>query len=217
MDFFSSSEDILVPVKRFPHDNHLSLIPSIEAYLINSKHIQAFLPIPLVPYDIGKNNFFKALKERRWIEEIDNETIIGKIHQSIFLFDEFIELLHWLCKHDINNNKPGVKRILSKIQYHETHQSPVITLENITYYDFLNISSLPLPPSVLSSNIVGHISREDLQRRLLLLSISTKILMQYYLDEKQLHLFHNENTSKILLSFICPNIGINLMKQNQII
>ncbi|CAF2860875.1 unnamed protein product [Rotaria sp. Silwood2] len=145
---------------------------------------------PSVPNkEIGKNNFSKALKERRWIEEIDNETIIGKIHQSIFLFDEFIELLHWLCKHDINNNKPDVKHILSKIQYHETHQSPVITLENITYYDFLNISSLPLPPSVLSSNIVGHISREDLQRRLLLLPISTKILMQYYLDEKQLHLF----------------------------
>ncbi|CAF4854390.1 unnamed protein product [Rotaria sp. Silwood1] len=215
--FFSSNEDILVPVKRSPSDNHISLIPSTEAFLTNSKHIQAFLPIPLVPYDIGKNNFFKILKERRWIEEIDNESILIKIHQSIFIFKEFIELLRWLCKYDINNNKSYVKHVLSKIQYRETHQSSVIKLENIEFYDTLNISSLPLPSNVLPSNIVGHISREDLQRRLLLSPISAKNLIEYYLAEKQLYLFHNENTSKILLSFICQNWNqFNEIESNQI-
>ncbi|CAF1040266.1 unnamed protein product [Rotaria sordida] len=203
--FFSSSEDILVPVKRSPSDNHLSLIPSTEAFLTNSKHIQAFLPVPLVPFDIGKNNFFKVLKERRWIEEIDNESILIKIHQSIFSFNEFIELLRWLCKYDINNNKSYIKHVLSKIHYRETRQSSIIKLEKIEFYDTLNISSLPLPSHVLPSNIVSHISREDLQRRLSLTAISAKNLIQYYLAEKQLNLFHNENTSKILLSFICQH------------
>ncbi|CAF3429660.1 unnamed protein product [Rotaria socialis] len=203
--FFSSQEDILVPVKRCPSDNHLSLIPSTEAFLSNSKHIQAFLPVPLVPFEISKNNFFKILKERRWIEEIDYDTIVVKIHQSIFLFSEFVELLRWLCKNDMNNSKVYIKRVLSKIHYRDTRQSPIIKLENIELYDALNINSLPLPPNVLPPDVVAHISREDLQRRLSLSAMSAKTLIEYYLIENQHHLFHNENTSKILLSFICQN------------
>ncbi|CAF4715834.1 unnamed protein product, partial [Rotaria sp. Silwood2] len=145
--FFSSNEDILVPVKRSPSNNHLSLISSTEAFLTNSKHIETFLHVPLVPFAIGKNNFFKVLKDRQWIEEIDNETILVKIHQSIFLFNEFIELLRWLCKYDINNNKSYIKSVLSKIHYRETHQSSVIKLKNIEFYNTLNIGSLPLPPN----------------------------------------------------------------------
>ncbi|CAF5163268.1 unnamed protein product, partial [Rotaria sp. Silwood1] len=74
--FFSSNEDILVPVKQSPSHTYLSLISSTQAFLTNSKHIEAFLPIPLVPFTIGKHNFFKVLKEHQWIEEIDNETIL---------------------------------------------------------------------------------------------------------------------------------------------
>lgn len=191
-------------MKRSPSDTHLSLIPSTEAFLTNSKYIQSFLPVPLVPFDIGKNNFFKVLKERRWIEEIDNETILVKIHQSIFEFNEFIELLRWLCKSDIHA-KAYVKRVLSKIHYRETRQSPVYKLEKVEYFDTLNISSLPLPLNVLPSNVVSHISREDLQKRLSLSALSAKYLIEYYLAEDQEHFFHDENTTKVLLSFICQN------------
>ncbi|CAF4112088.1 unnamed protein product [Rotaria sp. Silwood2] len=203
--FFLSNEDILVPVKRSPSDNHLSLISSTEAFLTNSKHIEAFLHVPLVPFAIGKNNFFEVLKDRQWIEEIDNETILVKIHQSIFLFNEFIELLRWLCKYDINNNKSDIKNVLSKIHYRETHQSSVIKLENIEFYNTLNTGSLPLPSNVLPSNIADHISHEDLQTRLSLSTILPKNFVKYYLDENQQQLFHNENTSKILLSVICQH------------
>ncbi|CAF4927120.1 unnamed protein product, partial [Rotaria sp. Silwood1] len=219
--FFSSNEDILVPVKQSPSHTYLSLISSTQAFLTNSKHIEAFLPIPLVPFTIGKHNFFKVLKEHQWIEEIDNETILFKIHQSIFLLNEFIELLHWLCKYDIDNNdKSYIERVLSKIHYRETHQSCIIKLENITFYHTLNICSLPLPSNVLPSNIVGHISRENLQTRLSLSAISPKNLVEYYFNENQQQLFHNENTSKILLSFICQywnqfnDIEINKIKNS---
>lgn len=191
-------------MKRSPSDNHLSLIPSTEAFLTNSKHIQLFLPIPLVPFDIGKHNFFKVLKERRWIEEINYDTIRTKIHESILLFDEFIELLRWLCKSDMNN-KAYVKSVLSKIHFRETRQTPVIKLENLEFYDTLNIPSLPLPLYVLPSSVVGHISREALEKRLSLSAISAKNLIGYYLAESQMHLFQNESTSKILLSFVCQN------------
>jgi hypothetical protein len=75
-------------------------------------------------------------------------------------------------------------------------------LNQLEFYDTLNIPSLPLPSNVLPANIVGHISREDLQKRLSLSEVSVKNLVQYYLNENQHYLFRNENTSTILLSFI---------------
>ncbi|CAF4311774.1 unnamed protein product [Rotaria sp. Silwood2] len=199
--FFSSDKDILVPVGRSPSDNHLSLIPSSEAFLSTSKHIQTFLPVSLVPFDIGQNDFFKMLKRRQQIQEIDHETISAKIHESILLFDEFIGLLRWLCTNDITN-RSYIKEILSEVYYRETCQSPIIQLEKIEFYDTLNISFLPLPPNVLPFNIASHISREDLQRRLLLSGVSVKNLIEFYLAGNQQYLFENETTSKILLSFI---------------
>jgi len=213
--FFSSDKDILVPVKRCPSDNHLSLIPSTEAYLSNSKHIQSFLPVPLVPFEIGKTEFFKTLKRRQWIEEINHEIILNKIHQIILSLDEFIGLLRWLCTNDVNN-KSYIKQILSKIHYRESRQSPIIKLENVEYYDTLNISLLPLPSKVLPSNVVAYISREDLQKRLSLSPISSKTLIEYYLLENQHHLFLNETTSKIILNFISQRLNeFNKIELNQ--
>ena len=160
-----------------------------------------FLPIPLVPHEIGKNEFFKTLKSRRWIEEINNEIIRTKIHETILLTTEFIELLRWLCSNDINN-KNYSKEILSSIRYRETRQSPIIKLEKLEFFDTLNISSLPLPTNVLPLNIVNHLSREDLQKRLSLSSVPVKNLVQFYLDENQQYLLKNETTSTILLSFL---------------
>ena len=199
--FFSLDTDILVPVRRSPSDNHLSLIPSGEAFLSTSKHIETFLPVPLVPFDNGQNNFFKMLKRRQRIREIDHETISAKIRESILLFHEFIGLLRWLCTNDITN-KSYIKEILSEIHYRETHQSPIIHLEKIEFYDTLNISSLPLPSNVLPSNVASHLSREDLQRWLSLSSMSVKKLIEFYLIRNQQHLFENETTARVLLSFI---------------
>jgi len=199
--FFSSDKDLLVPVKRSPSDDHLSLISSTEAFLTSSKHIQSFLPVPLVPFDLGKNDFFKTLKQYQWIEDIDHDTILVKVQESILQIDEFIGLIRWLCTNDVHN-KSYIKQILSKIRYRENRQSSIIRLEKIEYYDSLNLPCLPLPPYVLPSNIVSYISREDLQRRLSLSAISMKNLIEFYLGENQQYLFENENTSHILLSFI---------------
>ncbi|CAF4300671.1 unnamed protein product [Rotaria sp. Silwood2] len=199
--FFSSDKDILVPVKRSPSDLHLSLCSSTEAYLTTSKHIQTFLPIPLVPYDLGQNDFFKVLKRHHWIEEIDHDTILVKVQESILQYNEFVGLLHWLCSNDVHN-KSYIKQILSKIRYRETYQSSIIKLEKIEFYDTLNLLSLPLPSNVLPSNVINHISREDLHKRLSLSIISMKNLIEFYLADNQQYLFQNENTTRILLSFI---------------
>jgi len=214
--FFSSDKDILVPVKRSPSDTHLSLIPSTEAFLTYSKHIERFLPVPLVPYEIGKNDFFKILKRRQWIQEINDEIILNKIHESILLFDEFIELLRWLCANEFKN-KSFIKQILSKIHFRQTQKSDIIKLNNIIYFDTLNISFLPLPTNVLPSNIVSHISREDLQKRLSLSQISVKNLIEFYLNENQHYLFSQENTTTIILSFISQHWNqFNPTESNQI-
>jgi hypothetical protein len=199
--FFSSDKNILVPVRRSPSDNHLSLISSSEAFISTSKYIQTFLPVPLVPFDIGQNDFFKMLKRLQQIREIDHEIISTKIHESILLFDQFIGLLRWLCTSDITD-RSYIKEILSEIYYRETLESSIIRLEKIEFYDSLNISSLPLPPNVSPYNVVSHISREDLQGRLSLSRISMKNLIEFYLVTNQQYLFENETTSKILLSLI---------------
>ena len=199
--FFSSDKDILVPVKRSPSDVHLSLIPSTEAYLSNSKYIQTFLPVPLVPFELGNNEFFKTLKRRQWIEEIDQQIIVTKIHQSILSFEQFLGLLRWLCTNDVKT-KSYIKEILSQIRYRENDSKTIIKLDQIEFYDTLNLPSLPLPSSVIPSSIVAHLSREDLQRRLGLSGLTVRTLIEYYLDEKQHHLFLNEDTSRILLSFL---------------
>ncbi|CAF3497440.1 unnamed protein product [Adineta steineri] len=211
--FFSSDKDILVPVRRSPSDAHLSLIPSTEAYIANSKHIEKFLPIPLIPYEIGKNDFFKILKHRQCIEEIDNHIILTKIHESILLLDEFIELLRWLCTIDMNK-KSYIKQILSKIHYRLNSKSKIIKLNDIEYFDTLNLPLLPLPSNVLPSNIVLHISRDDLQRRLSLTTISIKYLIEFYLNEKQNYLLIQEDTLIMILNFISSNL--KQFNQNEI-
>ena len=199
--FFSSDEDILVPVKRSPSDKYLSLIPSTEAFLINSKHIELFLPIPLVPFELGQNHFFQVLKQRQWIEEMNDDLILIKIHQLIFSFDEFIGLLRWLCAYEIKN-KHYIQQVFSKIHFRQLSQSTIIKLENVKYYDNLNLLSLPLPSNVLPSNIIDYISREDLQKRLSLSPITVKNLIGFYLNENQKDLIHNESTSRIILNLI---------------
>ncbi|CAF1063458.1 unnamed protein product [Didymodactylos carnosus] len=200
--FFSSKNDILVPVKRSPSELQLSLVPSSQAFLANSKYIHAFLPVSLVPFDIGKNDFFKILKKHRLIDEIDLATILAQLHESILLSNEFIGLLRWLCSNEINN-KSYVKEILSIVRFRETIQSPIIKLEKLEFYDIFNLPSiLPLPSNVLPANIAGHLSREELQKRLSLSVLLIKTLVHFYLHENQQHLFRNEITATILLSFI---------------
>ena len=214
--FFSSDKDILVPVKRSPSDNHLSLIPSSEAFLTNSKHIEKFLPVPLVPFEIGKNDFFKILKRRQWIEEIDHEIILNKIHESILLVDQFVELLRWLSTNEFQN-KSYIKQILSKIHFRQSEKGDIIKLNEIIYYDTFNLSSLPLPTNVLPSNIVSHLSRQDLQKRLSLSQISIKTLIEFYLNENEHYLLCQENTSIIILNFICQHWNqLNSTELNEI-
>ncbi|CAF1439050.1 unnamed protein product [Adineta steineri] len=215
--FFSFDEDIRVPVQQYPSDDELLLISSREVYVSNSKHIEKFLSIPLVPFDIGQNEFIQILKHHERIQDINNEIILEKIRQSIFLYDELIELLHWLCT-TIFQNKSYIKEILSEICYRETYQSSIIQLENIQFYNTLNLSSLlPLPSNVLPSNIVNHISQQDLQRKLSLSKLSIKTLIQFYLVDNQHYLFENEITSKILLHFLSQHwIQFNSNESNHI-
>jgi hypothetical protein len=76
-------KDLLVPVKRSPSDAKLSLIPSTQAYIANSKYIHSFLSLPLVPYELSKNGLFQALKDRDLIIEVNNELIESTITTTV--------------------------------------------------------------------------------------------------------------------------------------
>ncbi|CAF1577380.1 unnamed protein product, partial [Adineta steineri] len=197
--FLSSDKDIFVPIQRCSSDNQLLLIPSRHAYLSNSKYLEKFLSIPLIPFDIGQNEFIQILRHNKQIQELTNEIIREKIRESIFLYDELVNLLHWLCTNIFEDNS-YIKTILSEIYYRETSQSTIIELENIEFYNILNLPLIvPLPSNVLPSNIVNHISQEDLEKKLFLTKLPIRNLIQFYLLPTQHYLFENEFTSNILL------------------
>ncbi|CAF3589202.1 unnamed protein product, partial [Rotaria sp. Silwood2] len=193
--FFSTNKDVLVPVKRSPTDINLSLIPSTQAYIANSKHIHSFLSLPLVPYELSKNGLFQALKDRDLIIEVDNELIESTITTTILLSNQFVEFLHWLSSQN-NDDKQYIKRLLSIVRFRETNNSSIITLEKLKNYDNFNISIiLPLPSHVLPASVAAYLSREELQKQLSLIPLTLKDFLHYYLLKNQLYLFTKENTS----------------------
>lgn len=197
----SSSKPILVPVRRFPSQNQLSLVPASEAFLSTSKYFETFLSLPIVPFHIGQTNFFNMLKRREQIRELNHEIVSSKIHESILRLEEIIALCRWLCSNE-NIDKRLIKEILSELYYRETQQSSIIQLEKVEFYDDLHGWSLPFPPNVLPSMIASHLSRDDLEKRLSLSRIPRRMLLDFYLHTSQQSLFEDEPTSRILLNFI---------------
>ncbi|CAF3572956.1 unnamed protein product [Rotaria sp. Silwood1] len=109
-------KDLLVPVKRVPTDTNLSLIPSRQAYIANSKHIHSFLSLSLVPYELSKNGLFQTLKDRNLIIEVNNLLIELTILTTILLSNQFVEFLHWLSSQN-NDDKQYMKRLLSIVRF----------------------------------------------------------------------------------------------------
>jgi hypothetical protein len=205
--FFSADKDLLVPVKRSPSDSKLSLIPSTQAYIANSKYIHSFLSVPLVPYELSKNGLFQALKDRDLIHEVDYELIESTITTTVLLSNQFVEFLHWLSSQKIDD-KQYIKRLLSIVSFRETNQSSIITLEKLKNYDNFNISTLlPLPSHVLPASVAAFLSREELQKQLSLTPLLLKDFLHFYLLKNQQYLFTKENTSTCLLSILSKHSG----------
>ncbi|CAF1131373.1 unnamed protein product [Adineta steineri] len=198
--FFASRNNILVPVKQTSTAKHLSLLPSAQAFLADSKYIHEFLSLPLVPFELARNHFFTILKEYQLINIVNKSIIETQLISSILLFNELIALLQWLCIHGIND-RSYAKRILLIVRFQETINSPISFFKQINCYDASNISSiLPLPLNVLPVSIAGHFSEEQLRHHLFLIPCTFKDLMEFYLHENQHYLFYDSKTATRLLS-----------------
>ncbi|UJR16998.1 hypothetical protein I4U23_003896 [Adineta vaga] len=198
--FFAVGNKLLVPIKQSPSTKQLSLVPSTQAYLADSKHIHEFLSLSLVPFEIGKHHFFTALQDYQLINLVDKPFVEKQLMSSILLFNELIELLHWLCTCSMTD-RSYVKRILPIIRFRETTNSSSTSFQKLKYYDATNLSSvLPVPENVLPSNIAGYFSQEQLQHNLFLIPCTFKDLLDSYLKESQYHLFCNAKTAECLLS-----------------
>ncbi|CAF4189080.1 unnamed protein product [Adineta steineri] len=139
--FFASRENILVPVKQTSSTKHLSLLPSTQAFLTDSKYIHEFLSLPLVPLELATNHFFTILKEYQLINIVNKSIIETQLVSTILLFNELIALLQWLCTFSINDSS-YVKRILSIVRFQETINSPIIFFKQMNCYDASNIQHL---------------------------------------------------------------------------
>ena len=194
-------------MKKSPSDSKISLIPSTQAYIANSKHIHSFLSLPLVPYEFSTNGLIQALCDRDLIIEVDHALIESTITTTILLSNQFVEFLHWLSS-EKNEDKQSIKRLLSLVRFRETSQSPIITLEKLKNYDNFHISSLlPLPAHVLPASVAAYLSREELQKQLSLAPLLLKDFLHFYLLKNQQHLFTQENTATCLLSILSKHSG----------
>ena len=194
-------EDLLVPVRRCPSDAHYSLIPSNECFLSPWKSLELFLSIPLVPHFLAKENFFQILKARRWLNLIDEETLKQQIQRTIFMEKEFVALLRWLAKNEINN-RTLVTELLSVLKYRSSSTpSTVVELRALRFYPRSPFLSVPLPRSVLPGDVVQHLTLDDLEEGLKFTAISMKDLAQFYLQEEQKTLFADPKVSPLLLHF----------------
>ena len=202
--FFHKTTELIVPVRHSPSDSNISFVSSQEAYLTQSEDIQTFLTLPLVPFELSKSYFFQTIRKRQLIRFVNNQIIEQRIPKTILLVDELINLIRWLCK-----NKESIKYILKSIHYRETIDSPTIKLTNIQYYiSKLNIPSvLPLPSTVLPSNVIRHFSSNELNQQLLLSEYNLKDLIKYYLDRNQKQFLENCETSAYIFSLISQNLN----------
>jgi hypothetical protein len=183
------------------------VVSSTQAFLADSKHIHEFLSIPLVPFELAKNQLFTALKERRLIKIADKSIVEKQLVSSILLCNELIELLKWLCSNNIND-RSYIKRVLSIVRFRETVNSPVTSFGQMKYYDASGISlTLPLPTNVLPTSIAGHFPQEQLHHNLFLLPCTFKDLVNFYLLEKQHYLFRDPKTATSLLSHLSKDAG----------
>lgn len=194
-------------MKKSPSDTKISLVPSTQAYIANSKHIHSFLSLPLVPYELSQNGLIQALKDRDLIIEVDHELIESTITTMILLSNQFVEFLHWLSNQK-SEDKQFIKRLLSLVRFRETHQSTIITLEKLKNYDNFHVSSLlPLPSHVLPASVAAYLSREELQKQLSLTPWLLKDFLHFYLLKNQQYLFTQENTATCLLSILSKHSG----------
>lgn len=200
--FFSSTNDLLIPIQQSPSESRLTLVPSKDAFLEYSSHIHTFLKLPLVPWELSKLGLFFILKQLGLINEVDKTVILDSISHSTLLSNELVDLLTWL-KNKESNDKNFVRQLLSKIRFRENINSPVISFPEIKRYDPFKISPLlTLPPNVLPNSIAKHFSTEVLESNLFLTPCTVKDLIEFYLSENQQKLLRDPQTSECILRFI---------------
>ena len=205
--FFSSNKELLVPVKRSPTDIKLSLVPSTQAYIAQSKYVYSFLSLPLIPYELSKSGLFQTLKDRDLIIEVDQALIESTITTTILLANEFVAFLHWLSSQHLDD-KQYIKRLLSIVRFRETAQSSIITLEKLKNFDNFNISpALPLPSHVLPASVAASLSHDELQKQLSLSPWTLKEFLHFYSLKNQQSLFTKEQTSMHLLTILSKHSG----------
>ncbi|CAF3917003.1 unnamed protein product [Rotaria magnacalcarata] len=205
--FFYSKADILVPVRLSPSNAYIQLIPSTKAYLTYSNLIYSFLSVPLIPIELASSGLFTNLKSWDLIVEVNDTIVKQTVQNSVMNFTEFVEFLRWLSQFDVENREL-IREMLSLVKVYHNTSSDILTLKNIRYFDPYGVPSiLPLRSDILPSSVVQYISREQLNKRLLLLAISLEELLEFYMHKDQRNIFLNSITAAALLAFISNHIG----------
>ncbi|CAF1186151.1 unnamed protein product [Adineta steineri] len=205
--FFSSDKDILVPVRQKPSDDYLIVLPSTKAFLTNTKQIHEFLSLPLVPYQLITNGLIQTLIKRTMIDYVDKSMVERTLTTSTLSIPEFVNLVQWLFSNDVADPLYA-KRILSNVRFFDHIHSLVISFGSIQYYDSLNIPlSIPLPVNSLPRHVSSLFSVEQLEKKLLLLPLKIKDVLNIYFADSQVYLLQDPKTSPSLLSVISRYSG----------
>ncbi|CAF1527156.1 unnamed protein product, partial [Adineta steineri] len=204
--FFDDTK-LFVRVLKSTDNPGLHIFLSKNSYLSSSEHMDSFLRVPLIPFELSQTHFFTILQERGLINNADYQFIEQKLSESssILILNEFIQLVHYLSTSKITNE--WSQRILSVVRFRETIRSDIIIMKNFKFYDPFNVPSvLKLPQSILSASIAVHFSGEELQSRLYLTPWSLTELIDYYLHADQRYIFLLPKANVQLLSLFSKQL-----------
>ncbi|CAF1287197.1 unnamed protein product [Adineta steineri] len=204
--FFDDTK-LFVRVLKSTDNPGLHIFLSKNSYLSSSEHMDSFLRVPLIPFELSQTHFFTILRERGLINNADYQFIEQKLSESssILILNEFIQLVHYLSTSKITNE--WSQRILSVVRFRETIRSDIIIMKNFKFYDPFNVPSvLKLPQSILPASIAIHFSGEELQSRLYLTPWSLTELTDYYLHADQRYIFLLPKANVQLLSLFSKQL-----------
>lgn len=201
--FFSDNVDVQVPVRSSSNGTSFTLFSSSSAFLSTSPDLEAFLSLPLVPFELIQCGLFSQLKKTAKIREITNEEIISALSKQVIDSEGLIHLMRWLRK-EHNNDKTFLYHVRDVTRFQESHNSSVVLMKQIQYYDGYQVSKhLPLPTFCLPASIACQFSADDLRLYFSLNTFPLQSYLQFYLSPEQLYLFCNARTSEDLLRFFC--------------
>lgn len=200
--FFSSKKEILVPRREKANDENLTLANSKTLHVSKSASVHTFLRISFVPPEFNDHGLIKAMLERHLMTLTSEALIKQTLASNTLSPTDFVGLMQWIYS---ENSKPDsdAKSILSVVRIHNKNLSSNVAFPTIHYYDALDAAfDFNLPENVLPLEYSALLTKEDMEKKLMLKRFDLKVLQNVYFENTRCAVLENPKQGPYLISLI---------------